>query len=101
MSRWHCAPGPSLTGNSAERRLKNGESLATDLDKPQEIIAAAGLLALLGESRLAKGPAEGIYVRKEDGERLLSRAKLVRAEFVQAIDVHWTKKAMRVNSLAR
>lgn len=61
----------------------------------------AGLRKLLGKSRLTDGPAEGIYVRREEGARLLTRAKLVRAEFVQAIDVHWTKKGMRVNSLAR
>lgn len=60
-----------------------------------------GLLALMGESRLTKGPAEGLYVRKEEGDRLAMRAKLVRAEFVQAIDVHWTKKGMRTNALRR
>lgn len=57
----------------------------------------AGLLALLGQSRLTDGPAEGLYVRREDEERLITRAKLVRAEFVQTIDVHWSKKAMRLN----
>lgn len=61
----------------------------------------AALEALLGKSRLSNGPAEGLYVRREERERLISRAKLVRAEFVQAIDVHWTKKGMRVNGLLR
>lgn len=60
-----------------------------------------GLMGLLGNSRLTTGPAEGLYVRKEEGDRLVTRAKLVRAEFVQAIDVHWTKKGMRTNSLRR
>lgn len=57
------------------------------------------LVALLGRSELAEGPAEGLYVRAEDGEHLLARAKLVRAEFVQAIDEHWSRRALEKNSL--
>lgn len=57
------------------------------------------LKALLGGSRLADGPAEGLYVRHEVGERLDARAKLVRREFVQAIDEHWSKKALVPNAL--
>src|SRR5207247_2546240 len=38
------------------------------------------LLKLLGPSRLTDGPMEGIYVRREDAEWLLDRAKVVRAE---------------------
>ncbi len=58
------------------------------------------LRALLGSSRLAAGPAEGLYVRREDDQRLLARAKLVRREFVQAIDEHWSKRALETNTLA-
>lgn len=58
-----------------------------------------GLVGLLGRSELAEGPAEGLYVRAEDGQHLLARAKLVRAEFVQAIDEHWSRRALEKNSL--
>ncbi len=54
----------------------------------------------LGASRLTDGPAEGLYVRREDGGKLVARAKLVRAEFVQAIDEHWSKRPLEVNALA-
>jgi len=57
------------------------------------------LEALLGNSRLADGPAEGLYVRRDVGEHLVARAKLVRGEFVQAIDQHWSKKALVPNAL--
>lgn len=59
-----------------------------------------GLIALLGESVLTEGPAEGIYVRQEDGDWLKQRAKLVRAEFVQAIEEHWSKRGIEENQLA-
>lgn len=62
-------------------------------DQPQ-------LRALLGDSRFSDGPAEGLYVRRDTGEDLVARAKLVRPEFVQAIDEHWSKKVLVPNVLA-
>jgi hypothetical protein len=59
-----------------------------------------GLRALLGDSHLTDGPAEGLYVRCDNADRLVARAKLVRREFVQAIDQHWSRKALQVNALA-
>ena len=59
-----------------------------------------GLQALLGQSRLGTIPAEGLYIRADDQDWLDIRAKLVRAEFTQAIDVHWSQKSMQANSLA-
>lgn len=59
-----------------------------------------GLRTLLGNSHLADGPAEGLYVRRDATDRLVARAKLVRREFVQAIDQHWSKKRLQVNALA-
>jgi hypothetical protein len=61
----------------------------------------AGLKPLLGHSKVTEGPAEGLYVRREQGGCLLQRAKLVRAEFVQAIEQHWSKRAIEPNQLAR
>jgi ATP-dependent RNA circularization protein (DNA/RNA ligase family) len=58
-----------------------------------------GLRALLVKSHLGDGPAEGLYVRRCTGERLVARAKLVRREFLQNIDGHWSKKTLRTNAL--
>ncbi|WP_337171916.1 RNA ligase family protein [Gemmatimonas aurantiaca] len=57
------------------------------------------LTALLGASRLTDGPAEGVYVRRETDGQLTARAKVVRAEFVQAIGEHWSKRRLEVNAV--
>jgi atypical dual specificity phosphatase len=43
------------------------------------------------------GPVEGVYIRKDDGEWLQKRCKLVRPDFIQGIDEHWTKKELVKN----
>ena len=58
------------------------------------------LLGLLGErSAYADAPLEGLYLRQEDGTGLIRRAKLVRAEFTQAIETHWAKGPLLENRL--
>jgi len=57
------------------------------------------LVGLLGESKLTSGPMEGIYLRREEGGRLIARAKIVRAEFTQNICEHWSKNTFRRNAL--
>lgn len=59
------------------------------------------LKALLGPSQLTHGPAEGIYVRRESGDFLTARAKLVRPEFVQAIEEHWSRRGLQANGVLR
>jgi RNA ligase-like protein len=59
----------------------------------------ADLVALLGPSKVGAGPAEGLYVRREEGDRLVARAKLARPEFVQAIGTHWSRGPLRTNLL--
>lgn len=46
------------------------------------------------------GPLEGLYLRTEEGGFLRQRAKLVRAEFIQSVQTHWTKERMVLNELA-
>ncbi|KAI9031284.1 hypothetical protein DFJ74DRAFT_655222 [Hyaloraphidium curvatum] len=60
------------------------------------------LAELLEATRSAycEGPAEGLYFRLDDGPLLVRRAKLVRPDFIQGIDEHWTKKEFEKNSLA-
>jgi len=61
----------------------------------------AALKELLGHSQLTDDRAEGLYVRREDHDHLLTRAKLVQPEFVQAIEEHWSRRTLEKNSLAR
>lgn len=58
-----------------------------------------GLTKMLNRSALTDGPAEGLYVRREEDGRLIERAKLVRSEFVQAIGEHWSKRRLETNQL--
>ena len=46
------------------------------------------------------GPLEGLYLRREDEEGLVSRAKIVRAEFVQGIGEHWSHGPLHANRIA-
>jgi len=54
---------------------------------------------LIGQSPLYDGPMEGIYLRQEDESWLIRRAKVVRAEFVQQIGEHWSKKPLVPNKV--
>lgn len=57
------------------------------------------IVRMLGASRLSSGPAEGVYVRRDDDARLVARAKVVRPDFVQQIDAHWSGRSMQTNAL--
>jgi RNA ligase len=57
----------------------------------------ASLKSLLGTSSLGAIRGEGLVVRTVDSTL---RAKLVTAEFTQAIGEHWSKRALQTNSLA-
>lgn len=58
------------------------------------------LRSFLGSSNLGAEKMEGLVLRKEDSENLQERAKMVRPEFVQAIEEHWRKKPLNVNRVA-
>ena len=55
---------------------------------------------LLPESRLTDGPAEGIYLRIEGDERLEQRAKVVRSNFIQGMERHWSHGGLKTNRWA-
>ena len=72
---------------------------------PQRFKGKADLLML--ERLLAKesslfldGPMEGLVIRKEGEDWLTDRAKLVRAEFTQAITEHWSRRGVEWNQIA-
>lgn len=57
------------------------------------------VLELLGRSRLSTSPAEGVYLRWEEGDRLTARAKVVRPGWLPAGDEHWAKRKLETNRL--
>jgi ATP-dependent RNA circularization protein (DNA/RNA ligase family) len=50
-------------------------------------------------SLFRQGPLEGIVIRRENANWLEQRAKLVRADFTQAIESHWRSRALQWNRL--
>jgi ATP-dependent RNA circularization protein (DNA/RNA ligase family) len=56
---------------------------------------------LLSKSQLGDTPTEGIYLRFDEGDWLGQRAKLVRPEFIQAIEEHWSRRRIVPNRLDR
>lgn len=58
------------------------------------------LKAMLDDrSELGIDRREGLYLRREDDMWLVSRAKLVRPGFTQAISEHWSRKIINLNSV--
>ena len=51
-------------------------------------------------SAFTASPMEGIIIRRENQDWLLGRAKLVRSEFTQAIDEHWSRREVEWNRLS-
>ncbi len=54
---------------------------------------------LISQSKLTDQPAEGIYLRIDHDDWLEQRAKLVRSAFIQAVEQHWSRSAIRPNRL--
>ncbi|MGE3345443.1 MAG: RNA ligase family protein [Vicinamibacterales bacterium] len=57
------------------------------------------IVGMLGDSCWSSGPAEGVYVRRDGPAALVARAKVVRPEFVQQIEAHWSGRTMQTNQL--
>lgn len=54
-------------------------------------------LVITHPSHYREGGLEGVVIRRESPEWCEARAKLVRADFTQAIDTHWRKRAIEWN----
>lgn len=50
-------------------------------------------------SHFRNGPLEGLVIRCESADWCESRAKIVRAGFVQAIELHWRRRAIEWNQV--
>ena len=57
------------------------------------------LKSFLTQSKLSKEPAEGLYLRINQGDWLSQRAKLVRPAFIQSIGQHWSRSEIKINRL--
>lgn len=91
------------------------ENCFLSVERRNEIVEKAGLNAIrqiargvfsldeiidfMGKSAYGEGLVEGIYLRIDEGDWLKQRAKLVRTEFTQAIETHWSKMPLRLNGL--
>lgn len=54
---------------------------------------------MLSQSKISDQPAEGLYLRHDEGPWLNQRAKLVRSEFIQAVELHWSRSPIKSNQL--
>ena len=61
----------------------------------------AGIEPLLGKSMFGSEPMEGAYLRWDDGDWLVARAKVVRRGWVQPDEEHWARRAISPNQLVQ
>lgn len=91
----------SFATTEARNKFGKDVGLATVIELFRGHATMASLRQLLTStlSRYRDGPLEGIVIRSESPIRLRARAKLVRAEFSQAIDHHWQNRHIEWNRL--
>ena len=90
---------------SSSRRNEFAKSLCLQI--VPEVFRGKATMATLKEflqeypSSFRNGPMEGVVVRRESGDWLDERAKLVRPDFTQAIGEHWRRRRIEWNHLGR
>lgn len=79
--------------------LAESSGLATvpKVAQGKHTVAALKNLVATSTSRYRHGPLEGLVIRKESARWCEARAKLVRADFTQAIETHWRKRVIEWN----
>lgn len=77
----------SRAGLAAVPKLFYGKTTASAL---QQLVATTS-------SRYREGALEGVVIRRESIDWCEARAKLVRPDFAQAIDMHWRKRPIEWN----
>ena len=63
----------------------------------RQTVASLTTLVATCPSHYRQGALEGVIIRRESSQWCESRAKLVRADFTQAIETHWRKRAIEWN----
>lgn len=74
-----------------------GLAVVAEVFRGRTTLAGLKKLLLDAQSRYRDGPLEGLVVRQDADRSLQRRAKLIRPEFVQAIDVHWSSRRLQWN----
>jgi len=59
----------------------------------------AKLCAHLSQSHFSDSLSEGLYLRFNQGDCLVQRAKLVRPAFIQSVEQHWSRSGIKPNFL--
>ncbi|MGO4742839.1 RNA ligase family protein [Serratia quinivorans] len=62
-------------------------------------VTALKQLVITVPSRYREGQLEGVVIRRESTKWCEARAKLVRPDFTQAIDMHWRKRTIEWNCI--
>jgi atypical dual specificity phosphatase len=89
-----------LSRQERDKRLE-GSGIRTVPLVAEGKFTAEQLAALLEtKSKFYDGPVEGVYIRIDDDMFLKERGKIVRSDFIQEIDEHWTKKKLVKNVLS-
>lgn len=78
---------------------QNGFATVPELYRGKVNMKQLTQLVQTTRSRFRAGPLEGIVIRRENADYLQQRAKLVRADFTQAIDSHWRSRALEWNQV--
>lgn len=87
---WSTARRDALASSAGLATVPNVMSGKATVDQLKTLVANS-------ISRYRQGPLEGVVVRRESSDWSKARAKLVRADFTQAIDAHWRKRAIEWN----
>lgn len=106
----HAPSGRLLSRREFRRRLCGSGIQLVPTIATRVLAGPPDLRALLDTtSRFAAGPVEGVYVRCDEPpaqppagvlEWVQRQAKLVRPDFIQAIEEHWSSRALERNTLA-
>ncbi len=86
---------------SSERR----DTLLREMCIAQVPVVARGhftypeIQKLLSTSKLGDQHAEGLYLRFDQDDWLVQRAKLIRPAFIQTMEQHWSRSGIRPNRL--
>lgn len=88
--------------SSRRNTLANQAGLAVVPEVWRGKASVAQLTQLVSKqpSSYRKGEMEGVVIRSESADWCEARAKLVRADFTQAIETHWRKRALEWNRVA-
>lgn len=76
-----------------------GLATVPQLQQGKTTLSALKQLIATQPSRYQQGPLEGVVIRQDSDDWCERRAKLVRADFTQTIETHWSKRAIEWNRI--